>query len=115
MHGVKRRASSFNTGRVDHLYVDPHEADGRFHLHYGDLTDATNLIRIPASKIEPERGRPEMKCSLGIVSASAFFIVNHIDDCTDDEPTSPRSLRSRVRRCSSKGCASTEDPRPLDK
>lgn len=46
VHGVKRRSSSFNTGRIDHLYVDPHEADVRFHLHYGDLTDATNLIRL---------------------------------------------------------------------
>ena len=46
VHGVKRRASSFNTGRVDHLYVDPHEHDTRFFLHYGDLTDATNLIRL---------------------------------------------------------------------
>jgi GDPmannose 4,6-dehydratase len=47
VHGVKRRASSFNTGRVDHLYLDPHEgAKVRFFLHYGDLTDATNLIRL---------------------------------------------------------------------
>jgi GDPmannose 4,6-dehydratase len=46
VHGLKRRSSSFNTGRVDHLYVDPHEMDARFFLHYGDLTDATNLIRI---------------------------------------------------------------------
>ena len=46
VHGIKRRSSSFNTGRVDHLYRDPHEKDVRFHLHYGDLTDATNLIRI---------------------------------------------------------------------
>ncbi len=46
VHGVKRRASSFNTERVDHLYVDPHEAETRFFLHYGDLTDATNLIRL---------------------------------------------------------------------
>jgi GDPmannose 4,6-dehydratase len=46
VHGVKRRASSFNTGRVDHLYVDPHEHDTRFFLHHGDLTDATNLIRL---------------------------------------------------------------------
>ena len=46
VHGVKRRASSFNTERVDHLYQDPHEAGRRFVLHYGDLTDATNLIRI---------------------------------------------------------------------
>ncbi len=46
VHGVKRRSSSFNTGRVDHLYVDPHEQGTRFFLHYGDLTDATNLIRL---------------------------------------------------------------------
>jgi GDPmannose 4,6-dehydratase len=46
VHGLKRRSSSFNTGRVDHLYVDPHERGARFFLHYGDLTDATNLIRI---------------------------------------------------------------------
>ena len=46
VHGVKRRASSFNTDRIDHLYRDPHAAGSRLHLHYGDLTDATNLIRI---------------------------------------------------------------------
>ncbi|MEM9441417.1 MAG: GDP-mannose 4,6-dehydratase, partial [Pseudomonadota bacterium] len=46
VHGVKRRSSSFNTGRVDQLYVDPHEQDTRFFLHHGDLTDATNLIRL---------------------------------------------------------------------
>ena len=43
---VKRRSSSFNTERVDHLYHDPHEENVRFFLHYGDLTDATNLIRL---------------------------------------------------------------------
>ncbi len=46
VHGVKRRSSSFNTGRVDHLYRDPHETGVGFHLHYGDMTDATNLIRL---------------------------------------------------------------------
>ncbi len=46
VHGIKRRSSSFNTGRVDHLYRDPHEADVRFFLHHGDLTDATNIIRL---------------------------------------------------------------------
>ena len=46
VHGVKRRSSSFNTGRVDHLYVDSHEKGVRFFLHYGDLTDSTNLIRL---------------------------------------------------------------------
>src|SRR5210317_1976821 len=46
VHGIKRRASSFNTDRIDHLYRDPHESGRRFILHYGDLTDSTNLIRI---------------------------------------------------------------------
>jgi GDPmannose 4,6-dehydratase len=45
VHGIKRRSSSFNTGRIDHLYVDPHEQNVRLFLHYGDMTDATNLIR----------------------------------------------------------------------
>jgi GDPmannose 4,6-dehydratase len=46
VHGVKRRASSFNTERIDHLYVDPHEGKPSLFLHYGDMTDATNIIRI---------------------------------------------------------------------
>ena len=46
VHGIKRRASSFNTQRVDHLYTDPHEGHPRFLLHYGDVTDSTNVIRL---------------------------------------------------------------------
>ncbi|WP_454747194.1 GDP-mannose 4,6-dehydratase [Ciceribacter selenitireducens] len=46
VHGIKRRSSSFNTGRIEHIYQDPHEKDQRFKLHYGDLTDSTNLIRV---------------------------------------------------------------------
>ena len=46
VHGIKRRSSSFNTGRIEHIYQDPHEEDQRFILHYGDMTDSTNLIRI---------------------------------------------------------------------
>jgi GDPmannose 4,6-dehydratase len=46
VHGIKRRSSSFNTGRIDDIYADPHESETRFHLHYGDMTDATNLIRL---------------------------------------------------------------------
>ncbi len=53
VHGVKRRSSSFNTARVDHLYVDPHEADPAFRMHYGDMTDATNLIRL-MQEIQPD-------------------------------------------------------------
>jgi GDPmannose 4,6-dehydratase len=52
VHGIKRRSSSFNTARIDALYVDPHERDSSFHLHHGDLTDATNLIRL-IQKIQP--------------------------------------------------------------
>lgn len=46
VHGIKRRSSSFNTGRIDHIYQDPHENGTQLHLHYGDMTDSTNLIRI---------------------------------------------------------------------
>ena len=53
VHGIKRRASSFNTDRIDHLYQDPHEQNRQFHLHYGDLTDATNLIRI-VQQVQPD-------------------------------------------------------------
>jgi GDPmannose 4,6-dehydratase len=52
VHGLKRRSSSLNTGRVDHLYQDPHEKDVRFLMHYGDMTDATNLIRVIA-EVQP--------------------------------------------------------------
>ncbi len=53
VHGVKRRASSFNTDRIDHLYQDPHEQHVRLKLHYGDLTDSTNLIRI-MQEVQPD-------------------------------------------------------------
>src|ERR1700691_6296855 len=53
VHGIKRRASSFNTERIDHLYQDPHESHLHFSLHYGDLTDSTNLIRI-IQEVQPD-------------------------------------------------------------
>lgn len=53
VHGIKRRSSSFNTERIDHLYQDPHESGRRFTLHYGDLTDSTNLMRI-IQQIQPD-------------------------------------------------------------
>jgi len=53
VHGIKRRASLFNTDRIDHLYQDPHVADGRLTLHYGDLTDSSNLIRI-IQQVQPD-------------------------------------------------------------
>ena len=53
VHGIKRRSSSFNTSRIDSLYQDPHSEDIKFHLHYGDMTDATNLIGL-MQKINPD-------------------------------------------------------------
>ena len=53
VHGIKRRASSFNTSRIDHLYQDPHNNETNFVLHYGDLTDSTNILKI-VEKIEPD-------------------------------------------------------------
>ena len=53
VHGIKRRSSSFNTARVDHLYRDPHEENVKFRMHYGDLTDSTNLIRI-IQEVQPD-------------------------------------------------------------
>jgi GDPmannose 4,6-dehydratase len=53
VHGIKRRASSFNTDRIDHMYQDPHEKNLRIKLHYGDLTDSTNLIRI-IQEVQPD-------------------------------------------------------------
>jgi len=53
VHGIKRRSSLLNTDRIDHLYHDPHEQNIRFKLHYGDLTDSTNLIRI-IQEVQPD-------------------------------------------------------------
>ena len=53
VHGIKRRSSSFNTSRIDHLYQDPHEHEVHLHLHYGDLTDSSNLIRI-VQQVQPD-------------------------------------------------------------
>src|SRR4051795_276440 len=53
VHGIKRRTSLFNTDRIDHLYQDPHERNRNFVLHYGDLTDSTNLIRI-VQEVQPD-------------------------------------------------------------
>ncbi|MEM9268914.1 MAG: GDP-mannose 4,6-dehydratase, partial [Pseudomonadota bacterium] len=53
VHGIKRRASSFNSARIDQLYQDPHESGVRFLMHYGDITDSTNLIRI-IQEVQPD-------------------------------------------------------------
>lgn len=76
VHGVKRRASSFNTQRIDHIYQDPHVAGARFKLHYGDLTDSTNLIRIVAE------AQPDEIYNLGAQShvAVSFESSEHTTD-----------------------------------
>ena len=53
VHGIKRRSSSLNTERIDHLYSDPHEEEGNLTLHYGDLTDSTNIIKI-IQQVKPD-------------------------------------------------------------
>ena len=53
VHGLKRRSSSFNTSRIDHLYQDPHEKNTKFFLHYGDLIDSTNIIKL-IQDIQPD-------------------------------------------------------------
>jgi GDPmannose 4,6-dehydratase len=53
VHGIKRRSSSFNTQRLDHIYQDPHDSNNNFHLHFGDMTDSTNLIRVVA-EVQPD-------------------------------------------------------------
>ena len=77
VHGVKRRASSFNTGRIDHLYKDPHELDARLILHYGDLTDSSNLTRII------QQVRPDEIYNLGAQShvAVSFEAPEYTANC----------------------------------
>ena len=66
VHGIKRRASSFNTQRVDHIYQDPHVENPRFILHYGDMTDSTNLIR-EIAQIRSFRVMLDGNCSWDVV------------------------------------------------
>ena len=53
VHGIKRRSSSFNTQRIDHIYEDPHIENAKFKLHFGDMTDSTNLIRV-VEEVQPD-------------------------------------------------------------
>ena len=76
VHGIKRRASSFNTERVDHLYTDPHEADVKFFMHYGDLTDATNLIRIIQETCPDEIYNLAAQSHVGVSFESPEYTAN---------------------------------------
>ena len=73
VHGIKRRSSLFNTDRIDHLYADPHETGRRFILHYGALTDSTNLIRII------QQVQPDEIYNLGAMSHVKAVSYTHLD------------------------------------
>src|ERR1700739_3484619 len=76
VHGIKRRASSFNTDRIDHLYQDPHERGVQLHLHYGDLTDATNLIRIIQEVRPPEISHRAAQSHVGVSFETPEYTAN---------------------------------------
>jgi GDPmannose 4,6-dehydratase len=76
VHGIKRRASSFNTDRIDHLYQDPHQNDRRFILHYGDLTDATNLVRIVQNVQPHEIYNLAAQSHVGVSFETAEYTAN---------------------------------------
>ena len=80
VHGIKRRASSFNTQRVDHIYQDPHIDNRNFVLHYGDLSDSTNIIRI-IKEIQPDEiynlGAQSHRCT----SASSYSFCPRYGTC----------------------------------
>jgi hypothetical protein len=99
VHGVKRRSLSFNTGRIDHFYQDPHETNVRLHLHYGGMTDASNLIRIvqecparadpSASRSECESGERRGICDPKVSSLSVAdhdTIFGHFVDIAWENP-----------------------------
>src|SRR5436305_3547752 len=76
VHGVKRRSSSFNTQRVDHLIHDPHEEAVPFQLHYGDVTDATNIIRIVQETQPKEIYNLAAQAHVQVSSATAEYTAN---------------------------------------
>ena len=81
VHGIKRRSSLFNTQRIDHIYEDPHIPDRHLHLHYGDLTDSTNLIRI-IQEVQPDESpqRGETFVTRKITRATAKIALG-LDNC----------------------------------
>ena len=79
VHGIKRRASLFNTDRIDHLYQDPHESNVKLKLHYGDLSDALNLIRI-VQEVQPDEIYNLGAMSHVAVSSSLQLSFQHSDN-----------------------------------
>src|SRR4029077_5567714 len=76
VHGIKRRARSFNTGRIDHLYEDPHVPARSFVLHYGDLTDSTNLIRIVQERRPDEIYHTAAQSHVAVSFETAEYTAN---------------------------------------
>src|ERR1700741_3561937 len=76
VHGIKRRSSSFNTARVDHLYEDPHTGNVPFLLHYGDMTDSTNLIRLMPQIRPTEIYNPAAQSHVGVSFESPEYTAN---------------------------------------
>ena len=76
VHGVKRRSSSFNTGRIDALYQDPHEKNAKFFLHYGDMTDSTNLIRLVQETQPDEIYNLAAQSHVGVSFETAEYTAN---------------------------------------
>ena len=112
VHGIKRRASSFNTDRIDHLYQDPHESDPRLVLHYGDLTDSSNLIRI-IQQVQPDEiynlgaqshvavsfeGEPDAGVTLGMYAAPCPDSITQSRACDELYGSGEHQCRSKSPR-----------------
>jgi GDP-mannose 4,6-dehydratase len=95
VHGIKRRASSFNTSRIDHLYQDPHEQDPHLVLHYGDLTDSTNLIRI-IQQVQPDEIYNLGAQSHVAVSFESPEYTAVVDDIGTLEPTNEPNAIAKI-------------------
>ena len=97
VHGIKRRASLFNTDRVDHLYQDPHVSHRNFVLHYGDLTDSTNLIRI-IQQVQPDEIYNLAAMSHVAVSFETPEYTANADGIGTLRFTHPTALAIRVKK-----------------
>ena len=94
VHGIKRRSSSFNTDRIDHLYQDPHESEVKMVLHYGDMTDATNLIRI-IQEVQPDE---IYNLGEGLYELRAYACDVEANCNVDEAPIAVISLRANQLR-----------------
>ena len=92
VHGIKRRSSSFNTSRIDELYQDPHEKDQKFFLHYGDLIDSTNILKI-IEKVQPdEMGRRADTKEFVIKIDKRYFRPTEVDELLGDSTKAKEKL-----------------------